>query len=105
MTYKGKPVVIGSVTFVPIPESGPTSVSAEVRAGKFELAKDQGLSPGKYRVRFSAYDKEVKGPTVPGTGPMPEPPKEILPAKYTHQSTQEVEVKAGSPNVFDFKLD
>ena len=105
VTFHGKPVVIGSVTFVPIPETGPTTGGAQVKAGKFEVLKAQGLAPGKYNVRFTAFDREVAGPTVPGSGPTPEPAKDILPAKHGSDSKQEVEVKAGGPNVFEFKLD
>ncbi len=105
VTFQGKPVVIGSVTFVPIPETGPTTGGAQVKAGKFEVLKAQGLAPGKYNVRFTAFDREVTGPAIPGTGPTIEPPKEILPAKHGSDSKHEVEVKAGDPNVFEFKLD
>jgi hypothetical protein len=105
VTYKGKPIPAGSVTFVPIPETGPTSSGAAIKDGKYEIARDQGLAPGKYRVRFAGTDKEVLGPAVPGSGPTPQPPKEILPPKHTHQSTHEVEVKSGGSNSFDFNLD
>jgi hypothetical protein len=105
VAYKGKPILAGSVTFVPIPETGPTSTGAAIKDGKFEIPKSQGLSPGKYRVRFAVTDKEVIAPAIPGSGPTPQPPKEILPPKHTHQSTHEVEVKSGEPNTFDFNLD
>jgi hypothetical protein len=105
VTYKGKPIVAGSVAFVPIPETGPTSSGAPIKDGKFEIPESQGLSPGKYRVRFAGTDKEVNAPAIPGSGPTPQPPKEILPPKHTHQSTHEVEVKSGEPNTFDFNLD
>ena len=57
VSYKGKPVVLGSVTFVPIPETGTTSSGAPIKDGKFEIPRSQGLSPGKYRVRFAGTDK------------------------------------------------
>lgn len=103
--YKGKPIVIGSVTFVPVPEGGATYPNAVIRDGKFNMTATDGPVAGRYKLRFSGYDKEVLGPVNPGSGPTPEPPKEILPARYTADSTYEVDVKVGGPNVFDINLD
>jgi hypothetical protein len=105
VTYKKKPIVIGSVTFVPIPETGQTFANAEIRDGKFSLSAADGPVAGKYRLRFVGYDKIVQGPLVPGEGPTPEPPKEVVPVKHGAKSTYEVEVKAGEPNVYTIDLD
>ena len=105
VTYKGKPIVRGSVTFAP-QGGGPTFVTAPIEDGKFSLGKDEGPVPGRYQVRFEAYDKLLYGPAIAGD-PAPPPKKldqEPLPAKYGAQSTLEKEIKAGEPNVFDFDL-
>jgi len=107
VTYKGKPIVRGTVTFAPADKGGPTQVTATVEDGKFSLPKEAGPSPGKYKVRFEAFEQLQYGPATPGD---PAPPakkldQEPLPAKYGAESKVEAEVKAGGPNEFEFKLD
>ena len=104
VTYQNKAIVSGTVVFAPIPDNGPTHVAAAITDGKFAIAKDKGLSPGKYQVRFTANDRVALGPSDPGAGSA-EPPKQILPPKHNERSTHEVEVRADGPNVFDFPLD
>ena len=107
VTFKGKPIVVGSITFSPLDPASKTTAGSAIHAGKYEVASDKGLSPGKYRVSLTAMDKEVLGP-VDVTQPMPaakDMPREILPAKYGAQSTLEADVTSGGDNVFDFKLD
>ena len=107
VTYKGKPVVIGSVIFNPLDASAVTTGGAAIKDGKYEILQPQGLAPGRYRVSFTAMDKTVNGPTVPGDA-MPaakDMPKEVLPPKYGAESKVEAEVKASGKNVLDFNLD
>ena len=107
VTFKGKPIVVGSISFSPLDPTARTTVGASIRDGKYEVVSEHGLTPGKYRVSLTALDKEVLGP-VDVTQAMPaakDMPKEILPAKYGAQSTLEAEVKSGGDNVFDFNLE
>jgi hypothetical protein len=106
VSYKGKPIVRGSITFAPAEGQGPTFVSAPVEEGSFSIPKSAGPVPGKYRVRFEAYDKIQYGPAIPGD-PAPPPKKlnqEPLPPRYGAESKETAEVKAGERNVFDFQL-
>jgi hypothetical protein len=107
VTYKGKPITRGTVTFAPAGGAGPTQVSAPIEDGKFSIAKDAGPIAGKYVVRFEAFQQLIYGPSIPGEA-APQPKKldqEPLPAKYGAASKYEAEVKADDPNVFEFKLD
>ena len=104
VTYQNKAIVSGTVVFAPIPENGPTHVAAEITDGKFVIAKEKGLVPGRYQVRFTANDRVVLGPTDPGAGSA-EPPKQILPPRHNERSAHEVEVRGDGTNVFDFRLD
>jgi hypothetical protein len=105
VSYKGQPLKAGSVMFVPA-SGGQTQTGATIENGRFSIAKAQGLSPGKYKVKFTAPDRVSLGPTVPGaSGPSDPPPKELLGKKHNEQTQHEVEVKAGGPNEFTFDLD
>ena len=103
--YKGTPIVIGSVSLQPESPSGPTNLSLGITEGKFSAPRDKGLAPGKYLVRVTGYDKISKGPAPGSNEPMPEPAKQIVPAKYNTASNTYVEVKDGGPNTFDLNLE
>jgi hypothetical protein len=106
VSYKGKPIARGSITFAPAEGQGPTFVSAPIEDGKFAIPKSAGPVPGKYLVRFEAYDKIQYGPAIPGD-PAPPPKKlnqEPLPPRYGADSKETAEVKAGEKNAFDFQL-
>lgn len=106
VSFQGTPVKSGSVVFVPIDASVKTTGGSAVRDGRYAISQELGLSPGKYRVSFTAMDKEVFGPAIPGDS-MPaakDMPKDLLPAKYAAASTLEADVTRGGDNVFNYEL-
>ena len=102
ISWKGKPVLIGSITFVGEDDKNPTTISAEIKDGIFTVPKENGLVPGNYKVRFSALDRIAIAPadtTLPAI-----PPKEILPEKHTVQGMN-LSIKDGEKNFFKLNLD
>jgi hypothetical protein len=109
VTLKGKPVEFGMLEFRPTAAASGTAVytrsGAVIADGKFEIRKDKGLVPGKYKVSISAPDKhhklggdELPGPTSSRTS------KDLIPAEYNLKSKLEVEVRNDRPNTFDFAV-
>jgi hypothetical protein len=103
VTVDNKPLEKGVITFYP---NGPgTTVGGEVVAGKFELAQEQGATPGKYRVEIVAYRATAKMEfDVDLNAKVPVEVK-VLPARYNVKSELEAEVVDGGNNEFEFKLD
>ena len=102
VTWKSAPILIGSITFVGVDDQNPTTISAEIKDGKFLVLKENGLVPGDYQVRFSAFDRIAIAPadtTLPAI-----PAKEILSNKHTVQGTK-LSVKDGDKNFFKINLD
>ena len=59
VTFKGKPIPAGNVTFTPdVETSGGKLRMFTVTDGKFDSSKEQdpGLMPGKYEVTIAGYD-------------------------------------------------
>ncbi len=83
VTYKGKPLATGTVTFVSLTQAKPKVVIADVKDGAFTVA--ESLPAGKYVVAVSSQKDD----------------KELLPAKFTTMSASglTVEVKAGSQSL------
>jgi hypothetical protein len=105
VTVDGKPLEKGNIGFQPT-EGQATSEGAMVVAGKYNIPRDSGLVPGKYRVSINA--------PVPGTGGKPDenslpgdppaPPKELIPKEWNSASTQFVEIKPTGPFTFPFEV-
>src|SRR5438445_4447017 len=70
VTLKGKPVEMGMIEFIPAAgmAAGGTKSGAVIENGRYEIPKQQGLVPGRYRVTISAPDKRNKmgGDELPG---------------------------------------
>jgi hypothetical protein len=105
VSVAGAPLEAGNISFQPT-EGATTAGGATVTAGKYSVARKDGLPKGKYRVAINA--------PVPGTGgqaaanappgdPIP-PPKELIPPDWNTQSEHFIEVTDKGPYVFDFEV-
>ena len=102
VSYKGKPILIGSVTFVGEDDTNPTTISAEIKEGKFTVPKENGLVPGNYKARFSALDRIAIAPADTSLPAIP--PREILPEKHTVKGMN-LSIKDQEKNFFKLELD
>jgi hypothetical protein len=114
VTYQGKPVPRGTVTFTPESTEGRPAAADIDPDGSYTATTatpGDGMLPGKYRVSIHAVESDmsvVKG-KVGGTHRVDliakAPKKALVPSKYADPSTSQltVEVKPES-NTFDFKL-
>jgi hypothetical protein len=114
VTLKGQPLDDGIVEFVPIDGQG-TQASTMCSGGKYKIAADKGLKPGKYRIRITAgdgktpYRTEPSGPDSPSGPPGPGGKaniisKELVPRDWNIDSKQERTITKEGPNVFDFEI-
>jgi hypothetical protein len=102
VAYKGKPVVYGTIEFVPS-ENQPTALTLEIKDGKFAVDKKGGLAPGKYLIRVEGFDAPPPPPPdIPGT-PV-KSPTQLLPARYNTASQESVTVQAGEKNEFSLSF-
>jgi hypothetical protein len=104
VSFQGKPLAHGSITFLTM--SGPPGpvCGALIRAGRYEVPASQGLEPGTYRVVISAPvpgGKLSAAEKAAGASPRA---REGLPAKYNSASKLTVEVAADGPTEFNFNL-
>jgi len=106
VTLDGTPLSDGAVSFQPTGQ-GATSSGAVISAGKYAIARDRGLPPGKYRVVINAV-KPGTGTTLP-EGKMPgeevgTPPVELIPAEWNTKSQNIVEVGSSRPANFTHEI-
>ncbi len=103
VTYGGKPVPKGTITFIPVAE-GRNAVGALGPDGTYRLQTEQpgdGALLGDYKVTISAHDEAVLD-YIPAK---PVAPKLLAPAKYEDPKTSDLKatIKSGS-NTIDFAL-
>ena len=105
VTLEGQPLNDATILFDPV-DGQDTASGAAVENGAYKVERAAGLKPGKYRVRITAGDgktptneEEAGGPGGTNIVSM-----DRIPPEYNEQTQQQVEVKAGGPNKFDFAI-
>jgi len=104
VTLDGQPVEEGSINFIPIEGNTGAGAGAIITKGRYHIASEKGVSPGKNRVEIRAFKNSGKRMIDPtgAPGAMTEERVPAFPPEYNDQSTLVREVKAGS-NTFDFE--
>lgn len=103
VTLDGKPLDEGAISFVPLPgATGPTA-GANIAAGRFSIAADQGTFPGTFRVEITAKRKTGRQVLSDTAGGMVDQYEQFLPARYNRESQLTANVKEGANRV-EFRL-
>ena len=97
VTFDGEPVERGSIAFEPADGVGPVA-GGTIEGGKYLLAGEAGVTPGKKIVRITATRSTGKkieaGPPEPA-GTMVDEIVSFIPEIYNQKSTLTVEIAAG----------
>jgi len=105
VTFDGQPVEQGSIVFEPADGVGQVA-GGTIQNGKYRLASEAGVAPGKMIVRISAVkttgQKVKAGPPAPPET-MVDEVSQYIPAIYNEKSTLAIQVAAGNV-IQDFEL-
>ena len=103
ITFKKAPLKNGTITFYPV--SAGTRAGAVISNGKYEIARENGLNPGRYRVSITSPDGETPADANAAPGPSGNfASKDRIPAEFNSKSKLEIEVTSAGPNQFDFTI-
>lgn len=105
VTYDGKPLKSGDISFVSVDNPSKGYASAIDAQGNYSLAYSpsaRGALPGAYNVRIAALDGV---PTMGDKGELTQP-KSLIPVKYNDPALSglKANVEKGKSNVFNFDL-
>ena len=100
VTLDGWPLEEAVILFVPL-DAGGRKTGGPITAGRYEMGKDVGLLPGRYRVEV-ADDPPISPAMRPEQGKPA--PRRTLPVVYSTSSPLAVEVTADGPADFSFNL-
>lgn len=106
VTVDGVPLEEGSISFEPL-ERGTTSSGAVIRNGRYAIARDQGLPPGKYRVEIHAVKPGTGVKRPPGGGIGSEkgtPAVELIPPGWNQRSEHFIEVTTSGSAEFNHEI-
>lgn len=101
----GQPLDHGTIQFEPLDAKGVAS-GAQIKDGKFAVAKEAGLPKGQYRIMI--FSPEGGGAAVqeemPGDSSAVKLAKERIPEKFNTQSRETVDVSDSKKNHFVFDI-
>jgi hypothetical protein len=107
VTYRGKPVSLGQIRFVPKPGTEAPVSGAEIHDGKYEVLKG-GVPVGTHRVEILGHRSLQPGvdPATAIGGPNMGPAMEqYIPQKYNAATQLEITIASGSGKINkDFNL-
>ncbi|WP_152099134.1 hypothetical protein [Lacipirellula parvula] len=88
VTFKGEPIVKGTMTLIPDSPAGRTA-TAPIADGKYSAE----LTEGSWTVNVQAVRET--GPVIPALGEAPR--EQFIPAKYNRESTLKISVPSDEP--------
>lgn len=104
-TLDDKPVPHGFIQFQPTSPDG-VAAGGAITDGKYAISRDQGPTPGDYKVLISSSS----GPEAASDEPPPPPgaptpvAKDPIPAEYNSASKLTAKIEAGKENKIDFPM-
>jgi hypothetical protein len=105
VTLDGQPLALGVIQFQPSSPAEPLPAGAEIKDGKFRIPREDGPTPGNYRVFINSSGPkreltkaESSGEKMPGLAP------ELIPEQYNTKSNLTAKVEADKDNTFEFAL-
>jgi hypothetical protein len=102
VTFQGKPLDQGTISFSPTAGQG-TFSGGQIKGGQYSISAEHGLAPGLYEVRISSTEGGPP-PSDELPGETTAVPKERIPAEFNSKTTLKAEVKEAGENKFDFTI-
>jgi hypothetical protein len=103
VTWQGKAVEHGSINFFPKDGDG-TTAGGEIKDGKFSIDKQNGPTPGKYRIEILAFRTTGKSEFDVDLNQQVAIEEQIIPKQFNQASTLEQEIVSRKKNEFTFDL-
>jgi hypothetical protein len=108
VNFDGQPLPKGTIQFRPASQAEATGSVGMINEGRFEIPRNEGPVPGKYKVQIDAREDSAST-LAPGElpGSFNIPKKKVaglIPSRYNVRTELTQEVKSGGPNTFTFDL-
>jgi hypothetical protein len=110
ITYRGKTISRGAISFFPCDGTAGASVIVPVSEGRYAVESAGGLPVGKYQIVVHAFRPSNAKPPLPKPGlgggkPPDEAEEQYLPAKFNERTTLKKTIDASpAPFILDLAL-
>jgi hypothetical protein len=104
VTFDGAPIPDGKISFTPLPGTSSPTAGATIRDGEFQVPRDKGLRPGKFRVEIRAVRETGKTMRDDLSGETIAKKESYIPKRYNDASTLVAEIKSDEPSRLEFTL-
>jgi len=123
VNFYGRPLDHGRIVFQPASPEARVPAGGEIKDGQFAIPRDQGPTPGEYKVMISSTGPAPAGTDAPPGAEevqAPAPPRgasrasrgakssraapELIPKEYNAKTKLTAKIEAGRPNTFEFAL-
>ena len=105
VSFQGKPVDYGAITFLPEDTQRGVSTGGKIEGGKYTIQQSQGLPPGAYQVMISSPDRGQQTKVEEMPGDVRILAAERIPKKYNLETTLKIDVpKERGAYQADFEL-
>jgi hypothetical protein len=104
VTFDGKPLEKGQITFVPQGDTKGPTAGAEIVGGKFAIPAAGGTFTGKFRVEITASRSSGKKVADRTTGKPVDVYEQFIPKKYNVETQLTADVAGGEENRLEFAL-
>lgn len=103
----GQPLDRGTIRFTSEDPTATKSAGAKIRDGEFDVPREKGLPPGRYRLQITSPDRsgEMVRVGVGNGNPGILVARERIPESYNIRSEHVVELTASGDNTFEFDID
>jgi hypothetical protein len=106
VSLDGQPLAHGRIEFHPASPEAKVSAAGAIQDGAYSIPRDQGPTPGDYRVMISSAGTKPGADAAPGAEDVKAPPAapELVPKQYNSKTTLTAKVEADNSKSFDFDL-
>jgi hypothetical protein len=108
VNFDGQPLQKGTIQFQPASQAEGTASGGMIDDGRFDIPRNEGPVPGKYKVQIDARDDSgstLAPGELPGAPNVPKKrPARLIPPHYNTKTELTAEVKSGGLNTFTFDL-
>ena len=91
VTYRGQPVAVGQIRFVPAPGTEMPLTVEQIQDGRYDTSTSGGVPVGSYQVAIRAYHPDDPVPSGPGQAAQ----RQLLPAKFNTRSELRITLEPG----------
>jgi hypothetical protein len=104
VSLDGRPLEVGIIQFQPASAQEPLPAGAQIKDGAFKVPREEGPTPGNYRVFITSSGGKEPTPARTGEESRPGVVPDLIPVRYNTESTLTAKVEADKPNAFEFVL-